>query len=78
MNFMLHHQRIGFEAPIEMARMLKEALKKPQRRNPLLNMLKYDPYRTNLIPEWATLADMFGTIRQGAVGDKVVAGMYGM
>lgn len=77
MDFMLHHQRIGFEAPIEMAWMLKDALKKPQRRNPLLSMLKYDSYRTNLIPEWAALADMFGTIRQGAVGDKVIAGMYG-
>ena len=76
MAFMLLHQRIGFDAPIELARMLKEALKKPQRRNPLLSMLKYDPYRTNLIPEWAALADMFGTIRQGAVGDKVVASMY--
>ena len=77
MRFTLHHQRIGFETPIELAILLKEALKKPQRRNPLLSMLEYDPYRTNLIPEWATLADMFGTIRQGAVGDKVIAGMYG-
>ena len=77
MRFTLHHQRIGFETPIELAILLKEALKKPQRRNPLLSMLEYDPYRTNLIPEWAALADMFGTIRQGAVGDKVIAGMYG-
>ena len=77
MHFTLHHQRIGFETPIELAILLKEALKKPQRRNPLLSMLEYDPYRTNLIPEWAALADMFGTIRQGAVGDKVIAGMYG-
>ena len=70
MDFMLHHQRIGFETPIELARMLKEALKKPQRRNPLLSMLEYDPHRINLIPEWATLADMFGVLRQGAVGDR--------
>jgi nitrogenase molybdenum-cofactor synthesis protein NifE len=70
MNFMLRHQRIGFEAPIELAMQLKEALKKPRKRNPLLSMLEYDPYRTNLIPEWATLADMFGSLRQGAVGDK--------
>ncbi len=70
MGFMLRHQRIGFEAPIELARMLKEALKNPQRRNPLLSMLEYDPYRTNLTPHWAALADMFGTLRQGAVGDK--------
>ena len=33
-------------------------------------MLKYDTYRTNLLPEWATLADMFGMIREAAVGDK--------
>ena len=70
MSFMLHHQRIGFECPIEFAIQLKEALKKPQRRNPLLSMLEYDPYRTNMIPEWATLADMFGTLREEAVGDK--------
>jgi len=77
MHFTLHHQRIGFETPIELAILLKEALKKPQRRNPLLSMLEYDSYRNNLTPEWATLADMFGTIRQGAVGDKVIASMHG-
>ena len=70
MNFMLFHQRIGFEAPIELAILLKEALKKPRRKNPLLSMLEYDSYRTNLIPEWAALADMFGTLREAAVGDK--------
>ena len=70
MDFMLRHQRIGFEAPIELARMLKEALKKPRRRNSLLGMLEYDSYRTNLIPHWVTLADMFSMLRQGAVGDK--------
>jgi len=60
-----------FKAVIEERKAkLKEALKKPQRRNPLLSMLEYDPYRTNLIPEWATLADMFGTLREEAVGDK--------
>ena len=70
MGFMLHHQRIGFECPIELAIQLKEALKKPTRRNPLLSMLEYDPYRSNLIPHWATLADMFMILREGAVGDK--------
>ena len=74
MNFMLFHQRIGFEAPIELAILLKQALKKPRRKNPLLSMLEYDSYRTNLIPEWATLADMFGTLREAAVGDKEVLG----
>jgi len=69
MDFMLHHQRIGFECPIELAILLKEALKKPQRRNPLLCMLKYDSRRTNLIPHWAKLADMFMTLREGAIGD---------
>lgn len=71
-TFMLHHQRIGFEYPIELAIQLKEALKKPEKRNPLLCMLKYDPHRTNLIPHWAKLADMFMILREGAVGDKFV------
>ena len=71
MGFMLFHQRIGFESPIELAIQLKEALKRPHRKkNPLLSMLEYDSYRTNLIPEWATLADMFGVLREAAVGDK--------
>ena len=75
MNFMLYQRRIGFEAPIELAIQLREALKRPVRKKtPLLSMLKYDPYRTNLIPEWATLADMFGTGREAAVGDKEVIG----
>ena len=74
-GFMLFHQRIGFESSIELAIQLKEALKRPQRKkNPLLSMLDYDTYRTNLLPEWATLADMFGMLREGAVGDKEVLG----
>ena len=72
---MLFHQRIGFESSIELAIQLKEGLKRPQRKkNPLLSMLEYDSYRTNLLPEWATLADMFGMLREGAVGDKEVLG----
>ena len=71
MRFMLHHQRIGFECPIELAGMLNETLKKPQRRRPLLDMLEYDQYRTMLIPHWVKLADMFFMIREGAVGDKM-------
>jgi len=69
MDFMLHHQRIGFECPIELAFQLTEVLKKPERRNPLLCMLEYDTCRTNLIPHWAKLADMFAIIREGAIGD---------
>ena len=69
-GFMLYHQRIGFEAHIELAIQLKEALKNPQKRNPLLGMLEYDQYRTNLSPHWAKLADMFGMLREGAGGDK--------
>ena len=77
MGFMLYHQRIGFESPVELAIQLKEALKRPVRKkNPLLSMLEYDSYRTNLLPEWATLADMFGMIREAAVGDKDIASMY--
>ena len=69
-GFMLYHQRIGFEAPIELAIHLKEEFKKPKKRNPLLGMLEYDQYRTNLSPHWAKLADMFGMLREGAGGDK--------
>jgi nitrogenase molybdenum-cofactor synthesis protein NifE len=75
MNFMLYQRRIGFEAPIELAIQLREALKRPVRKkSPLLSMLEYDSHRTNLIPEWAALADMFGTVREAAVGDKEVIG----
>jgi nitrogenase molybdenum-cofactor synthesis protein NifE len=71
MGFMLYHRRIGFESPVELAVQLTEALKRPVRKkNPLLSMLEYDSYRTNLLPEWATLADMFGVLREAAVGDK--------
>ena len=78
MNFMLYHQRIGFEAPIELAIQLREALKRPVRKkSPLLSMLEYDQHRTNLIPEWATLADMFGALREAAVSDKEVIGDRG-
>jgi nitrogenase molybdenum-cofactor synthesis protein NifE len=72
MQFTLHDQRIGFETPIELAIQLKKALKTPQRRNPLLSMLEYDSYRNTMIPEWAALADMFGTLREGATGDMVM------
>ena len=70
MDFMLHHQRVGFECTIELAMQLKEALNKPKTRNSLLCMLEYDPYRTSMIPQWAKLADMFAIIREGAVGDR--------
>ncbi len=70
MDFMLHHQRVGFECAIELAMHLKEALNKPKTRNPLLCMLEYDPYRTSMIPQWAKLADMFAIIREGAIGDR--------
>lgn len=70
-SFVFHHQRVGFECSIELCQMLRSVLKKPQRRNPLLSMLDYDPYRSGLTPHWAALADMFGTIREEAVGDKI-------
>jgi nitrogenase molybdenum-cofactor synthesis protein NifE len=74
MDFMLHHQRVGFECAIELAMHLKEALNKPKTRNPLLCMLEYDPYRTSMIPHWAKLADMFAIIREGAIGDRCEIG----
>ena len=70
MSFMLHQQRIGFECVIELAQQIKEALKKPGKRNPILGMLEYDHYRTEMTPQWAALARMFGTIRGEAVGDR--------
>ena len=72
MGFMLHHQRIGFECPIELAIQLKEALRTPQKRNPLLNMLEFDQYRTDFTPLWVKLADIYGTVREGTIGDKDV------
>jgi nitrogenase molybdenum-cofactor synthesis protein NifE len=77
MDFMLHHLRIGFESPIELAIQLKEALKTPQKRNPLLSMLEFDQYRTDLTPLWVKLADIYGTVREGTIGDKdVYESMY--
>ncbi len=70
LSFMLHHQRVGFECVIELAQLMREALKKPGKRNPLLSMLEYDSHRTGMTPHWATLAEMFGTIRSKAVGDR--------
>lgn len=65
-----HRLRVGFKCPVEFAIKLKEALKKPKRRNPLLGMLKYDSYRCTLTPHWAGLADMFRAVREGAVEDE--------
>ncbi len=71
MDFMRFHQRVGFEPAIELAIQLRAALKRPQRKkNPLLGMLKYDTERPSLLPQWATLADVFGILRERAVGDK--------
>ena len=71
MDFMRFHQRVGFDASIELAIQLRDALKRPERKkNPLLGMLKYDMQRTSLLPEWAALADIFGRLREPVVGDK--------
>ncbi len=69
-DLMLHYQRIGFECPVELALRLREALKEPQKRSPLLCMLEYDTLRVNLTPEWAKLADIFMSLRGGVVGDR--------
>ena len=66
-DFLVHHQRIGFECPIELAFRLKEELKKPKKRDPLLCMLEYDTFRANLTPHWTKLADIFIALRTGAV-----------
>jgi len=71
MDFMRFNQRIGFDASIELAIQLREALKRPERKkNPLLGMLEYDTQRTGLPTHWAALADVFGRLREGVVGDK--------
>ncbi len=71
MDFMRFNQRIGFDASIELAIQLREALKRPERKkNPLLSMLEYDPQRTGLTTHWAAIADMFGRLREPVAGDK--------
>ena len=71
MDFMRFNQRIGFDASIELAIQLREALKRPERKkSPLLSMLEYDPQRTGLPTHWAAIADMFGRLREPVVGDK--------
>ena len=70
-DFMLFHQRIGFESSIELAWMLREALEKPVRkRNPLLSMLEYDRHRTNLTHHMSKLADIYSMVKGGAVVDE--------
>lgn len=65
-DFLVHYQRIGFECPIELAFRLKEGLKRPKKRDPLLCMLEYDTFRANLTPQWTKLADIFIALRGGA------------
>ena len=71
MDFMRFNQRVGFDASIELAIQLRDALKRPERKkSPLLGMLKYDTERPSLRPQWAALADIFGRLREPVVGDK--------
>lgn len=71
-GFMLNHQRIGFECPIELCLLLKETLGTAQKRTPLLSMLKYDPHVHNLTPHWAKLSLAFNQLRSGAIDDGQV------
>ena len=68
-GFMIHHQRVGFECPIELCRMLKAALKTPQRRTPLLSMLQHDSQMHGLTPHWAKLSRAFSLLRADTIGD---------
>ncbi len=70
-SFMIHHQRVGFECPIELCQMLKDALKTPQRRTPLLSMLEHDSQMHNMTPHWAKLSLAFNLLRSDAIGDRV-------
>ena len=68
-SFVIHHQRIGFECPIELCQMLKNALKTPPRRTPLLSMLKHDSQMHNMTPHWAKLSRAFSLLRADTIGD---------
>lgn len=72
-GFMIHHQRVGFECPIELCQMLKAALKTPQRRTPLLSMLQHDSRMHGLTPHWAKLSRAFNLLRADTIGDGVGA-----
>jgi nitrogenase molybdenum-cofactor synthesis protein NifE len=74
-SFMIHHQRIGFECPIELCQMLKGALKTPQRRTPLLSMLEHDSQMHGLTPHWAKLSRTFSLLRADTIGDLVNRGV---
>lgn len=70
-NFVLYHQKVGFDCPIVLSHMLKNALKTPQKRSPLLSMLEYDPHIHNLTSHWAKLSMAFNTLRSDVVSNRI-------
>ena len=75
-SFVIQHQRIGFECPIELCQMLKAALKTPQKRTPLLSMLQHDSQMHNLTPHWANLSRAFNLLRADTIGDGAGMEIY--
>ena len=71
MGFVHNHQKVGFDCPIVLSHMLKNALKTPQKRSPLLSMLEYDPHMHNLTSHWAKLSMAFNTLRSDAVSNRI-------
>jgi len=68
MKFYLDSLRIGFECPIELARMLKKELERTPKRRPLLSMLDYDPHESTLHPSWVRLENVWRAVTDGADG----------
>jgi len=68
MKFYMDSLRIGFECPVELALMLKKALERPAKKNPLLSMLDYDRYESNLHPSWVKLENVWRAVIEGADG----------
>lgn len=67
-NFFLNASSIGFECPLKVARMLKEELKRPVKKHPLLGMLDYDDYESTLLPHWVKLENVWRAVTEGADG----------
>jgi nitrogenase molybdenum-cofactor synthesis protein NifE len=70
-DFVLHHQKVGFNCPAVLSCMLKNALKTPPKRSPLLSMLEYDPHMHNLTSHWGKLALAFNMLRSDVIGDRI-------
>jgi len=48
--------------------MLKEELKRPAKKHPLLGMLDYDEHESTLLPHWVRLENVWRAVTEGADG----------